>query len=794
MTRTTTLAALVMALMVVAAPIPLHAQSALDGFNPGADSGIRAVALQPDGKLVVGGYFTTLGGGTGTTARHHIGRLNTDGSLDTGFDPGANGTVTALAIQADGKILVGGDFTLLGGGGAGVTSRNYVGRLNPDGSLDLTFNPGANAPLNVLALQPDGEILIGGEFSLVGGSGTGTTPRNHLARLHADGSLDLTFEPDNGGFVYGLSVQANGQIVVGGCSFLLRLNSNGSRDLSFDPGVDSCVITVAVEPDGQILVGGVFTTLGGGGTGTTARNRLGRLNADGALDPGFNPGANEQVQSVVLQPDGRILVGGAFTTLGGGGLGTTVRNYLGRLESDGSLDSSFNPGADSWIQSLVVQPDGKIVVAGDFNTLGGGAFGTTSRNYIGRLYADGTVDADLNPGANAVVFAMALQPDGHVLVGGNFTTLGGGGTGSTPRSHIGRLRPNGAVAAFNPGANDAVFAIAVQPDGKILMGGEFTTLGGGGTGTTPRSFIGRLSADGAIDATFNPGANAAVWTLILQPDGKILVGGLLTMLGGGGTGATSSPRLGRLNPDGTLDATFNGAANGFVGALALQPDGKILVGGSFTTLGAGTGTASRNNIGRLNSDGSVDTSFNPGADNVVRVLAVQPDGKILVGGEFTTLGGGGTGTASRINLGRLHPDGSVDTSFNPGANGYIDTFAVQPDGKILVCGIFTGLGGGTGHDAAPLHRAAPSRRPRGRVVQSWRERHRPDPCSAARRESSGWRKLHHVGGRRHGHNRATRDRAPHHDRRGDPAAQRVVSGLRRQWIEPDRHFPGDVGA
>ena len=329
-------------------------------------------------------------------------------------------------------------------------------------------------------------------------------------------------------------------------------------------------------------------------------------------------------------------------------------------------------------------------------TLGGGGTGTIERNRIGRLYADGTVDADLNPGANAVVFAMALQPDGHVLVGGNFTTLGGGGTGTTPRSHIGRLRPDGAVAAFNPGANDTVFAIAVQPDGKVLMGGEFTTLGGGGTGTTPRSFIGRLNADGAIDATFNPGANAAVWTLILQPDGKILVGGLLTMLGGGGTGATSRPRIGRLNPDGTLDATFNGAANGFVGALALQPDGKILVGGSFTTLGAGTGTASRNNIGRLNPDGSVDTSFNPGADNVVRVLAVQPDGKILVGGEFTMLGGGGTGTAPRSNIGRLNPDGSVDTTFNPGANGYIDTFAVQPDGKILVCGIFTGLGGGTG--------------------------------------------------------------------------------------------------
>jgi hypothetical protein len=111
------------------------AQSALDGFDPGANDAVAAIAVQADGKILVGGDFTTLGGGgTGTTTRNNIGRLNADGSLDTSFNPGANGTVIAIAVQADGKILVGGDFTTLGGGGTGTTTRNHIGRLNTDGS------------------------------------------------------------------------------------------------------------------------------------------------------------------------------------------------------------------------------------------------------------------------------------------------------------------------------------------------------------------------------------------------------------------------------------------------------------------------------------------------------------------------------------------------------------------------------------------------------------------------------------------------------------------------------------
>ena len=305
-TRRVILAASSVALLVGIASSPLHAQSPVDGFNPGANNSVHALAVQPDGKIVVGGDFTMLGGGgTGTTARSRIARLNPDGSLDPAFNPGADASVLALAIQSDGKILVGGNFTTLGGGGTGTTARHRIGRLLPDGSLDATFNPGANNTVWTLAIQPDGKILVGGFFTMLGGGGTGTTTRNRIGRLNADGSLDTTF----------------------------------------NPGASNLVYAAMLQPDGKILVGGEFTTLGGGGTGTTVRNRIGRLNADGSLDADFNPGANNVVYTLAVQPDGKILVGGEFTGLGGG-TGTTARNRIGRLHSDGSLDATFNPGAN----------------------------------------------------------------------------------------------------------------------------------------------------------------------------------------------------------------------------------------------------------------------------------------------------------------------------------------------------------------------------------------------------------------------------------------------------------------
>ncbi len=224
--------------------------------------------------------------------------------------------------------------------------------------------------------------------------------------------------------------------------------------------------------------------------------------AQSAAD-GFNPGASGLVNAVVVQPDGKILVGGNFTELGGGS-GTTVRRYIGRLHADGSVDASFNPGANSTVFDLALQADGKILIAGAFTALGGG-FGSTPRRYIGRLNADGSIDTGFDPGAENFVTALAVQPDGKIVVGGYFALLGGGTGTTTPRSRIGRLHADGSVDAdFDPGANEFVLAVAMQPDGNILVGGGFTMMGGGGTGATPRGRIARLNADGSVDTSFNP--------------------------------------------------------------------------------------------------------------------------------------------------------------------------------------------------------------------------------------------------------------------------------------------------
>jgi uncharacterized delta-60 repeat protein len=665
--------------------------SAEDGFAPGVNNTVYAIAQQADGKLIIGGDFTMLGGGgTGHIGRQHIGRLNVDGSIDLSFDPGANGQVFALAIQPDGKILVGGDFTTMGGGGAGGTTRQHIARLNADGSLDAAFNPGANAFVRTLAVQPNGKILVGGDFATLGGGGTGTTARNFIGRLNPDGTIDATFNPGADGIVSAITLQSDGSMLAGGAFSsiggggtgstmrhrLARLNAAGTVDMSFNPGANAGVRAMSLQPDGRILVGGEFTMLGGGGTGTTSRNRLGRLNADGTLDPGFNPGADDVVFSIVPQLDGKVLVGGAFVTLGG-----TARSRIGRLAFDGSLDMAFNPGANGAVRSLLVQQDTKIVAAGAFTMLAGGGSGAVTQNYVGRLYLDGVADATLNPNPNGIVRALALQPDGRIVFGGDFTE---------PRVFIGRLLADGSLdAAFAPASNGTVAALVVQPDGKILVGGNFTTLGG-----SSRLRLGRLNPDGTLDGGFNPGATHSVRAIALQPDGKILIGGDFNGVGGG-TGATARSFIARLLPDGTLDSSFNPGADGIVSTLALQPNGQILVGGLFTRLGGGgTGTTTRQRIGRLNADGSLDGAFNPGANNLVRTVTGQPDDKILVGGEFSTLGQS-TVTNSRLRLGRLYADGSLD-GFNPGANHTARSFALQSDGKIVVSGAFWLIGGGTG--------------------------------------------------------------------------------------------------
>ena len=306
----------------------VQAGSVPDDLNPNANDWIYSIAMQSDGKIIMGGRFTTVGG----VIRNHIARLNADGTLDTGFDPDVNDWVYTIALQSDGKILIGGYFTTVGG-----VIRNHVARLNADGTLDTAFDPDGSGQVYSIAMQSNGKILIGGSFTTVGG-----VIRNHIARLSADGTLDTAFDPDGSGEVY----------------------------------------SIAVQSDGKILIGGNFTTVGG-----VTRKRIALLNSDGTVDTGFDPNANERVYSIAVQSDGKILIGGRFTTVGG-----VIRNRIARLiEADTTPDKftfTDQKGADlnMTITSNAITVSGitslsSIFISGGTYSINGGAY-TSVRGYV----------------------------------------------------------------------------------------------------------------------------------------------------------------------------------------------------------------------------------------------------------------------------------------------------------------------------------------------------------------------------------------------------------------------------
>lgn len=342
---------------------------------------------------------------------------------------------------------------------------------------------------------------------------------------------------------------------------------------------------------------------------------------------------------------------------------------------------------------MVVQTDGKIIFGGGFTTVT-----NQSRGRVARVNADGALDASfLNSAASDDMYALALQPDGKVLIGGDFVTLG-----AQTRRAVGRLNTNGTVdttftpTAFTPPPNTTVDyrcqAILLQPDGKIVVGGKSTTTLLSGM-MIIAGFVLRLNTNGSSDASFSTGGigGGPVTSLAWQPDGKILVGGLFSSVGG-----QTRNRIARLNNDGSLDMNFNpslaagGSTTPIAGAFAVQPDGKIIVGGLFFTIAG----QSQTNLARLDENGVFDDTFRPVVAGTaypqIESVILQADGKIIVGGLFRTLNG-----MSRMRVGRLNADGTTDTSFVANANLDVYGLGLHSDGRILVGGFFSQLGGQT---------------------------------------------------------------------------------------------------
>jgi uncharacterized delta-60 repeat protein len=706
----------------------------------------HGIVRQPDGKIVLAGNRNEDSGSAITLIRYHA-----DGSLDTTFDGdgiilGETGQANAVALQPDGKIVITGRFG----------SFFAVLRFNTNGTPDNTFGSDGvfmiSEPIsgNAIAIQPDGKIVAAG--TLTGGSDDFAT-----IRLNSDGTLDTTFDGDGKVFtpvgdpsvnsgddvVKAVAVQSNGKIIVGGFSpfidtsrdfSLVRYNSDGSLDTTFDG--DGILHTPLDSSSGFESLQSI--TLDGNGKIVAVGNAdstsiaLIRYNQDGSLDDTFSGDGkliiktrpySEQANAVVIQ-SGKILIAG-FS-------GNFNQDFaLVRFNSDGTLDQTFGSAGAVYtrvsealkgnLQAVTLAPTGEIF-AGGFaeNTSGGSesfAFAKYSRDGVpsSEFGVFGYVTNNLNISPQIPSYeikSIAMQPNGMFVAGVNYTLNTGNTNGILLRYDTnGSLDESFPYYIINsPSASSLeLTSVALQPDGKILAVGNFDG------NTNAGLFVSRFNSDGSRDLQFgnqfgNQGqvvisvfdGGGLGQDIAVLPDGKILV-----------AGATANPStqlvkfgIFKLNANGSIDTSFglNGIAttsfsnsNDVALSIAVQADGKIVTTGASNF---NVGSNSQIALARFNTNGTIDASFGTGGKVTTEVggftdiaadVQMQTDGKIVIGGVSCTDGNCVGGNALIF---RYESNGSLDGSFDGDGKVFvqpttvnaptaISSISIRPDGKIV---------------------------------------------------------------------------------------------------------------
>tara|TARA_R110000796_G_scaffold153527_1_gene270075 strand:+ start:790 stop:2658 length:1869 start_codon:yes stop_codon:yes gene_type:complete len=494
-----------------------------------------------------------------------------------------------------------GDFTM-GAGGAG-TLKTIA--LNSDAKTDAVGN--ANFTVAICDYDHDYNNV------------TPLLTLNNYATFYYNQSsyyprLEYTIDTGFGEIVNGVIHSNMSQIIGIGRLNVERVIDTPSSATIFNSnigtGFDDYIYSIAKQSDGKFIIVGAFEAFEG-----STRNGIVRLNSDGTEDTSFNTNIGTGFRNgtfrsfqydVVVQSDGKILVGGNFDSLNG-----TARKRLVRLNSNGTVDTSFytNLGtsfSSLYVRRMAIQSDGKIVVVGRFSYFNG-----NTRRYIIRLNSNGTEDTsfytNLGTGftnAGLGMSTVAIQSDGKIIVGGSNTTFNG-----NTRKYVVRLNSNGTedtsfytnlgTSFGGPGSYTIrVDNIKIQSDGKILVGGAFDTFNG-----NTRKMLVRLNSNGTEDTSFytnlGSGFTYSVNTITIQSDGKILVGGPFSTF----NGYSGNKRLVRLNSNGTLDTAFqgNGTPNDEVESIVEDSGNDLIVGGKFITIDGTT----RNRIVKYNSDGSV---------------------------------------------------------------------------------------------------------------------------------------------------------------------------------------------
>ncbi|MBX2912300.1 MAG: T9SS type A sorting domain-containing protein [Cyclobacteriaceae bacterium] len=703
---------------------------------------LNAVVAQSDGKLIAAGAFTVFNG----SPINHIARLNTDGSLDASFNPGSgfNSWTTSGAIQPDGKIVIGGSFTTFNGNAA-----NRIVRLAPDGTIDNSFNSqiGANSTINSVAIQGDGKILIAGNFTSYEG-----TNINRIARLNSDGGLDGTFYPGTGatGEVRSVVVQADGKIVLGGYfyafngtgqNYIVRLNDDGSVDNTFNTGALGGVEVVGVRSDGKIIVGGQGLFI--------------RLNPDGSPDNSLSVGTGPdgKILATAFQPDGKIFIGGEFVSyngigrnrvarilsdppdVDGDGVGDAVDNCplvanAGQVDTDGDgLGDACDDDDDNDGCPDVVDPNPLVAdIDTDSDGIGDACDICFGNDGSGDADGDGYCadvdcddgDAAFNPGATDVAGSgVDLNCDGQYLW---YVDSDGDGFGSTATVLSANTSPgigesatnddcDDGDAAFNPGATDvAGSGVDLNCDGQYLWyvdsdgdsyGSTATVLSANTSPGTGESATNDDCDDG--DAAFNPGATDVAGSGVdLNCDGQYLwyvdsdgdgFGSTATVLS-----ANTSPGAGESATNDDCDdgdAAFNPGATDVAGSgVDLNCDGQYLwyvdsdgdtYGSTTTVLSANTSPGTGESATNDDCDDG-DAAFNPGATDVAGSgVDLNCDGQYLW---YVDSDGDTYGSTATVSSGNTSPgtgESANDTDCDDNDRDVYPGAPTLPDGKDNDC-------------------------------------------------------------------------------------------------------------
>lgn len=656
-------------------------------FNMGSgfNGTVRSMATQSDGKIIVGGDFSSYSG----SATNWLIRLNTNGTKDTTFTtPVLNQGVYSIAVQSDDKIIIGGAFTTV----SSVASPR-IARLEVNGARDATFNVGTLGAGNIvrdIKIQSDSKVIAVGDFVAYSGS-----TANRIVRINTNGTLDTTFNTGTGlgNAAYNANIQSDGKIIVAGAfttysgstnNYIVRINTNGTRDTTFTlgTGFNNIVYISNLRSDGKLLVAGAFTTYSG-----STNNYIVRINTNGTKDTTFNVGTGLNAtwaagvnNSIAFDSENNTYLASDNLSYSG-----SFVPRIFKLKDNGTLDPTYDPGIGLSRFAIANLISGsRLYTAGTFVN-----YQTPGAPGIAMVSDSATLSSSFNPGIgfNGDVYTITRQSDGKLIAGGGFTNYSG-----SISTRLVRINTDGTLdATFNvgtAGAGNLVYDVAVQTDDKVIVGGSFTNYSGSSTSTTR---LMRLNTNGTQDLTYNTGVGLNSYPLTVLPtaDGKVLVLGLFTTYSG-----STVNYITRTNSNGTRDTTFNtgtGFGTGqFLYSAVTQSDGKYIVGGNFNIYSGST----IRGVARINTNGTLDTTFNTGngPNTVVSAVAMQSDGKIVVGGQFTTFSG------SSVNrLVRLNSDGSRDLTFNVGTglNDIVLTNGVKidADGIIYCVGNFTTYSG-----------------------------------------------------------------------------------------------------